>query len=121
MQFFLMRIQSSLMTILVMSHFLMMKWVFLVLSTELNNINLDDDSENDSETFIHVTTIAQCNKHRQRNTFKKQIHRELMLVLWHWWNWCMSKNEKNQNVKPFTYDEKQYTFGGIVLPKLVCL
>ena len=45
------------MTILVMSHFLMMKWVYLVLSTELNNINLDDDSENDSETFIHVTTI----------------------------------------------------------------
>lgn len=121
MQFFLMIIQSSFMKILVMSHFLMMKWVFLVLSTELNNINLDDDSENDSETFIHVTTIAQCNKYRQRNTIKKQIRRELMLALWHCWNWGMSKNEKKKNVKPFFNDEKQYIFGGIVLPKLVCL
>ena len=62
-----------------MSHFLMMKWVFLVwIFLNINNINFNDHNfdEDDPETIIHVRLTAWRNIFKQRKTIKKEITKE---------------------------------------------
>ena len=57
--------------ILVMSHFLVMKWVGGILSVNLNN-NLDDANfnEDDPEIIIHDRLVAGCNRSKQNKACK---------------------------------------------------
>ena len=66
------------MKILIMSHFLVVKWVFL----DLVKINIDDVNfdEDDPETIINVRLTAWRDRYKQRKSCKKDISKELMLV-----------------------------------------
>ena len=38
-----------------------------------------------------------CNRFKQGKALKKEISRELMLVVWHsarWWDWCVPEEKK---------------------------
>ena len=48
---------------------------------DLNNSNLDDnDNDDELETMIHVRLVAWCYYYKQRQTFKKELSKEVMLV-----------------------------------------
>ena len=77
-------IYSFLLTILVKSQFLLIKWVLLVL--DLDKINLDDDNnfdEDDRDIIIHVRLLARRNKFEKPKALKEKISKELMSVVWH--------------------------------------
>ena len=77
-------IYSFLLTILVKSQFLLIKWVLLVL--DLDKINLDDDNnfdEDDPDIIIHVRLLARRNKFEKPKALKEKISKELMSVVWH--------------------------------------
>ena len=77
-------IYSFLLTILVKSQFLLIKWVLLVL--DLDKINLDDDNnfdEDDPDIIIHVRLLARRNKFEKPKALKEKIGKELMSVVWH--------------------------------------
>lgn len=62
-----------------MSHFLVVKWVFLVwIFLNLNIVNFNDLNfdEDDPETIIHVRLTAWGNIFKQRKTIKKEITKE---------------------------------------------
>ena len=64
---------------LVISHFLVVKWVFLVwIFLNLNIVNFNDLNfdEDDPETIIHVRLTAWGNIFKQRKTIKKEITKE---------------------------------------------
>ena len=68
---------------------------------DLNNIKLDDTNydEDDPEAIIHIRVLAFHTKFEKREALKKDINKELMLVVWHsrrWWNFCMSEDEKKE-------------------------
>ena len=66
-----MKIYSILMKILVMSHFLVMKWVFL--NIDLNNINLDNNfDEDDRDSIIHTRLLAWHIKFEKHKVLKKR-------------------------------------------------
>ena len=40
-----------------------------------------------------------CNRFKQGKVLKKEISRELMLVVWHstrWWDWCVPEEKKRK-------------------------
>ena len=77
-------IYSFLLTILVKSQFLLIKWVLLIL--DLDKINLDDDNnfdEDDPDIIIHVRLLARRNKFEKPKALKEKISKELMSVVWH--------------------------------------
>ena len=78
-----------------------------ILPVDLDKINLDNDNkvdEYDPCTIIHVRLLAGCSRFKKHKTLKK-ICEELMPVAWHpkrWWDFCMSKDEKEEIVPIFT-------------------
>ena len=54
-----------------------------ILSTGLNNINLDDvnDDDDDPKTIIHVRLLAWLSKFEKKKHLKK-INEKLMLIAW---------------------------------------
>ena len=71
------------MNILVILHFVIIKWVFL--NVGLNNINLDDTNydEDEPETIIHIRLSAWHIRFEKPKAPKRDINKELMLVAWH--------------------------------------
>ena len=71
----LMMIYSLLMKILVMPRCLVMKWVFIEISADLNNISLDEINfdKHDPETIIHVILMAWCSRYKQCKACKRKI------------------------------------------------
>ena len=73
-----------------------------ILNIDLNNMNLDntDYEEDDSDTINYsYQTLAWQIKFKKRKTLKEKISEELMPIAQHpkrWWDWCMSKNEKEK-------------------------
>ena len=70
-----------------------------ILSIDLNNINLDDSNcnEDDPGTITHVRLLDWHNKFEKRNTIKKKLNEQLILIAWHprrWWNFCLPENDK---------------------------
>ena len=70
-------------------------------SVNVNNINLDNSNfyGDEPKTFICVRLLRWHNKLKKCKTSKKEISKELVLVVWHptkWWNWSMSKDEKKE-------------------------
>ena len=83
------------MKILVMSRFLVIKWVSL------------DDPET---TFMSNLWLDKINLKKAKRLRKKLIERikELILVAWHltrWWDWYVPEEEKN-GIEPIFIDEK---------------
>ena len=77
-----MKIYSILMKILVILYFLAIKWVFLI--TDLNNINLDNNFDEDyPDTIFLVRLLAWHIKVEKCKALKKRISEELMLISWH--------------------------------------
>ena len=70
-----MMIYSLLMKILVMPRCLVMKWVFIEISADLNNISLDkiNFDKHDPETIIHVRLMAWCRRYKQCKACKRKI------------------------------------------------
>ena len=73
--------------ILVKSHFMLMKWVFLVkILIKLSDCNFDDDNnfyDDDPDAIIYVRFLAQGNKFQKCKVLKKKINEELMPVAKH--------------------------------------
>ena len=73
-----------------------------ILNIDLNNTNLDntDYEEDDSDTINYsYQTLAWQIKFKKRKTLKEKISEELMPIAQHpkrWWDWCVSKNEKEK-------------------------
>ena len=65
-------IYSLLLKILVMSHFLVRKWVLIEIGVDFNNINLDEVifDIHDPETIIQVRLMAWCSRYKQRKACK---------------------------------------------------
>ena len=77
-----MKTYSILMKILVILYFLAIKWVFLI--TDLNNINLDNNFDEDyPDTIFLVRLLAWHIKVEKCKALKKRISEELMLISWH--------------------------------------
>ena len=71
----LMMIYSLLMKILVMPRCLLMKWVFIEISADLDDISLDEINfdKHDPETIIHVRLMAWCSRYKQCKACKRKI------------------------------------------------
>ena len=55
-----------------------------ILNINLNNINLDNNSdENDPGTIIHVSLLACRPKFEKHKALKKELDEELMLAAWY--------------------------------------
>ena len=71
-----------------------------ILNTDLKNINLDDNfDEDDPDTIILIRLLAWHSKFEKRKALKKELNEELMEIAWHpkrCWNFCMSENEKKE-------------------------
>ena len=68
-----------------------------ILSVNLNNINLDNFDEDDSDTIILIRLLAWHSKFEKCKALKKS--EELMPIAWHpkrSWNFCMSEDEKKK-------------------------
>ena len=77
-----MKTYSILMKILVILYFLAIKWVFLI--TDLNNINLDNNFDEDySDTIFLVRLLGGHIQVEKCQALKKRISEELMLISWH--------------------------------------
>ena len=77
-----MKIYSILMKILVILYFLAIKWVFLI--TDLNNINLDNNFDEDyPDTIFLVRLLGGHIQVEKCKALKKRISEELMLISWH--------------------------------------
>ena len=70
------------MKILVILYFLAIKWVFLI--TDLNNINLDNNFDEDyPDTIFLVRLLGGHIQVEKCKALKKRISEELMLISWH--------------------------------------
>ena len=77
-----MKTYSILMKILVILYFLAIKWVFLI--TDLNNINLDNNFDEDyPDTIFLVRLLGGHIQVEKCKALKKRISEELMLISWH--------------------------------------
>ena len=77
-----MKIYSISIKILVILHFLAIKWVFLI--RDLNNINLDNNFDEDyPDTIFLVRLLAWHIKVEKCKALKKRISEELMLISWY--------------------------------------
>ena len=55
-----------------------------ILNTDLTNINLDDNfDEDDPGTIIHDRLLAWHIKFKKHKALKKELNEELMPVAWH--------------------------------------
>ena len=92
------------MNILVMPHFVVIKWVFLVqVLTILMLMTLIT-----MKMILELLFISLLSWHiifGKRKALKKDINEELMLAVWHpkrWWNFCMSEDKKKEIEPIFT-------------------
>ena len=71
-----------------------------ILNIDLKNINLDNNFDEDNpDSIILIRFCAWRNKFEKCKELKKELHEELMLVVWHpnrQWDWCMSEDEKKE-------------------------
>ena len=79
-----------------------------ILNTDINNINLDKDyDEDDPDTIILIRLLAWHTKFEKRKALKKDISEYLMPVAWHpnrWWDSCVSEEEKKE-IHPMFIEE----------------
>ena len=56
-----------------------------IVNVDLDNINPNDVNfdEDDLEAIIHVWLMGMRYRFKQRKAFKKEISKELMIVIWH--------------------------------------
>ena len=56
-----------------------------IVNVDLDNINPNDVNfdEDDLEAIIHVWLMVMRYRFKQRKAFKKEISKELMIVIWH--------------------------------------
>ena len=60
------------------------------------NTNYDED---DPDIIIYIRLFAWHIRFEKRKELKKQLHGELLFIMWHskpWWNFCMSEDEKKE-------------------------
>ena len=80
----------------------------VILSANLNNINLDNNfDEDDPDTIILIKLLGQYNKFKRHKSLNKNIIEELRPIAWHPriphpWNFCISENEKKEIELIFT-------------------
>ena len=81
-----------------------------IFNIDINTINLEDTNfeEDDSRIIVHVILLAWRTKFEKSKGLKKELNKELMLVVWHpnrWWDWCVSEDGKKETDPMFIEED----------------